>query len=139
MDELYQHLVSTNGNKGKTRVCAPRALEEWWLIVAAQAFMNRAFEAKPLQQRTFFFVFKYHTVLGDGLTPATWQAHDSRPVDHRSPDHIDISECSSILALSLDGDPVKKVNHRVRRRGVQQGKLYDTFAPWYVYRSRVSG
>ena len=100
--------------------------------------MNRAFEAKPLHQRTFFFVFKYHTALGDGLTPAPWQAHDSRPADHRSPDHIDITECSSILALSLDGDPVKNVYHRPRRKRVQQGKLYDTFAPWYVCRFCVS-
>ena len=34
MDELYQHLVSTNGNKGKTRVCVLRALEEWSLTAA---------------------------------------------------------------------------------------------------------
>ncbi|KAK1831254.1 hypothetical protein QBC39DRAFT_372136 [Podospora conica] len=115
MDELYRHLVSTNGNEGKTR-----------------AFMNRAFESKPLHQRTFFFVFKYYTVLGKDLKPAPWQAHDSRPADHRSPDHIDITECSSILALSLDGDPVDKVNDRVRRRVVRQGKLYDTLAPWHL-------
>ena len=92
--------------------------------------MNRAFENEPLKQRTFFFVFKYYTVLGEGLTPAPWQAHDSRPADRRSPDHIDIAECSSILALSLDGDPVKTIKKRVRRKGFQLGNVYDSFAPW---------
>ncbi|KAK3346739.1 hypothetical protein B0T25DRAFT_592806 [Lasiosphaeria hispida] len=117
MDELFQHLASTTGNKGKTR-----------------AYMNRAYETEPLKQRTFFFVFKYYTVVGEGLKPAPWQAYDSRPPDRRSPDHIDITECSAVLALSLGGKPKKTVKSRVRRRGVamQQGVIYDTFAPWHL-------
>ncbi|KXX80744.1 hypothetical protein MMYC01_203827 [Madurella mycetomatis] len=114
MHELCQHLVSTTGNKGKTK-----------------AYMNRAFETEPLRRRSFFFVLKYYTVVGEGLTPAPWQAFDHRPADRRSPDHIDIAECSSVLALSLGGEPTGEVKVRVRRR-YRTGVIYDTFAPWHL-------
>src|SRR4051812_25493810 len=93
---------------------------------------NRAFEDNPLRQRTFFFVFKYYTVVGQDLTPAPWQAFDSRPPDRRSPDHIDITEASSVLALSFGGEPVKTVRQKRRRGGNREGKIYDTFAPWHL-------
>ncbi|KAK4111581.1 hypothetical protein N656DRAFT_141307 [Canariomyces notabilis] len=114
MDELFQHLVSTTGNKGKTK-----------------AYMDRAFETADLRQRSFFFVFKYYTVVGEGLTPAPWQAFDHRPPDRKSPDHIDITECSSILALSLGGDPTGTVKVKVKRK-TRSGLIYDTFAPWHL-------
>lgn len=93
--------------------------------------MSRAHEADSLRQRSFFFVFKYYSIVGDGLKPAPWQAYDSRPPDRKSPDHIDISECSSVLALSLGGGPTKTVTKRVRRKA-KEGKLFDTFAPWHL-------
>ncbi|KAK0611559.1 hypothetical protein B0T14DRAFT_571440 [Immersiella caudata] len=117
MDELLQHLVSTTDNDGQTR-----------------AFMtDRAYETNPLRQRSFFFVFKYYTVVGEGLTPAPWQAFDSRPPDKRSPDHIDITEASAVLALSLGGDPVHTFKKKVRRKGLMEGTLYDTMAPWHLF------
>lgn len=98
--------------------------------------MDRAFEDTSLRRRTFFFVFKYYTILGDNLIPAPWQAYDSRPLDRRSPDHIDIVECSSVLALSLQGeDNTQTITQRVKKRGgivAQKGKIYDTFAPWHL-------
>lgn len=97
----------------------------------SQAYMNRAFETDPIRQRSFFFVFKYYTVVGEGLTPAPWQAYDDRPPDRRSPDHIDIAECSSVLALSLGGDPAGTVKVKVRRK-TRTGVVYDTFAPWHL-------
>ncbi|KAK3321607.1 hypothetical protein B0H66DRAFT_175982 [Apodospora peruviana] len=121
MDEIFSHLVSTHGNKGKTR-----------------AYVNRAFEKEPLRQRSFFFVFKYYTVVGEGLIPPPWLAYDSRPPDRRSPDHIDITECSSVLALSLEGDPAWEVRKKVRQKdrngkpGIQKGDVYDIFAPWHL-------
>ncbi|KAK3384966.1 hypothetical protein B0H63DRAFT_472038 [Podospora didyma] len=118
MDELFQNLISTAKNEGKTK-----------------AYMRRAFEQNQLRQRSFFFVFKYYTVVGDGHTPAPWQAFDSRPPDRRSPDHIDITECSSVLALSLGGKSIRNVESKVRRSsGVikKSGKIYDTFAPWHL-------
>ncbi|KAK4218349.1 hypothetical protein QBC37DRAFT_198740 [Rhypophila decipiens] len=118
MDELFQHLVTKDINKGKTR-----------------AYMDRAFEETPLRQRTFFFVFKYYTILGTDLIPAPWQAYDRRPLDRRSDDHIDIVECSSVLALSLQDSSHTPITQRVKKRGkivAQKGRVYDTFAPWHL-------
>lgn len=113
MDELFHHLVSPHGK--------------------TTAHMHRAAEPNPIHQRSFYFVFKYYTVVGEGLTPAPWQQYDHRPPDTKSPDHIDITECSSILALSLEGSPVKEVPlRRGRRKGLTVGVLYDTFAPFHL-------
>lgn len=95
--------------------------------------MHRAFEQIPVRQRSFFFAFKYYTVVGEGITPAPWQQFDYRPPDRKSADHIDIVECSSVLALSLEGPPMKQLPLRSRRRRtVQVGSVYDTFAPWQL-------
>ncbi|KAL2278029.1 hypothetical protein FJTKL_14990 [Diaporthe vaccinii] len=116
MDELFSHLVSPHGNQGKTT-----------------AYMHRAAEANPIHQSTFFIVFKYYTVVGEGLTPAPWQQYDHRPADKKAPDHINITECSSILALALEGDPVGKVPlRRGRRKGSKLGAVYNTFAPYHL-------
>ncbi|KAI3402059.1 hypothetical protein diail_4033 [Diaporthe ilicicola] len=116
MDELFSHLVSPQGNQGKTT-----------------AYMHRAAEESPIHQSTFFIVFKYYTVVGEGLTPAPWQQYDHRPADKQAPDHINITECSSILALALEGDPVSKVPlRRGRRKGSKLGAVYDTFAPYHL-------
>ena len=85
-----------------------------------------------IRQRTFFFVFKYYTVVGENLCPAPWQAYDKRPSDKRLGDHIDIAECGSILALSLGGPPKKPVRMRPRRERARDGFLYDTFQSWHV-------
>ncbi|KAK0673652.1 hypothetical protein QBC41DRAFT_352535 [Cercophora samala] len=115
MDELLSHLVTTAGNKGKTK-----------------AYLNRSIETTPLRQRSFFFVFKYYTIITPDLSPPTpWQPYDPRPLDHRSPDHIDITECSSILALSLSGPVQSQVKVRVKRK-TKSGNLFNTFAPWHL-------
>jgi hypothetical protein len=117
MDELYRHLITAEGNKGKTR-----------------AYVDRAFEPTETRRRTFFFVFKYYTVVGEGLKSAPWQQFDYRPPDKRSIDHIDITECSSILALSLEGEPVEKVTrtNRRQRKRAEEGFVYHSFAPWHL-------
>ncbi|OHW99619.1 CorA Mg2+ transport-like protein [Colletotrichum incanum] len=119
MTELFNHFITDHENNGKTI-----------------AHVHRAFARDPspshLRQRSFFFVFKYYTVVGDGLEPAPYQKYDKRPPDRRSRDHIDIAECSSILALSLSGPPRQSVKQTRRREGPQEGFLFDTFAPWHL-------
>ncbi|KAE9572380.1 hypothetical protein CGCF415_v008555 [Colletotrichum fructicola] len=119
MSELLNHLITDHENNGKTT-----------------AYVHRAFarDSSPphLRQRSFFFAFKYYTVVGDGLEPAPWQKYDKRPADKRSRDHIDIAECSSVLALSLSGQPRQSVKQTRRREGPQEGFLFDTFAPWHL-------
>lgn len=94
--------------------------------------MDRAFEPTDVRQRSCFFVFKYYTVVGENLTPAPWQHYDHRPADKRAADHIDICECSSILALSLGGHPVRTFERKRRKTKAEQGKIYDPFAPWQL-------
>ncbi|KAK1979665.1 hypothetical protein LZ30DRAFT_596412 [Colletotrichum cereale] len=119
MTELLDHFITDHGNNGKTT-----------------AHVHRAFARDPsprhLRQRSFFFVFKYYTVVGEGLEPAPYQKYDKRPADRRARDHIDIAECSSILALSLSGPPRQSVKQTRRREGPQEGFLFDTFAPWHL-------
>ncbi|KAH8886482.1 hypothetical protein GQ53DRAFT_657891 [Thozetella sp. PMI_491] len=115
MDELLEALVSSESTKGRTK-----------------AFMHRAFETNMVRQRSFLFVFKYHTVVGEDIIPSPWQQYDHRPPDRRSPDHIDIAECSSVLALSLGGKRVKEVEARRRRGRVQKGAVYDASGPWHL-------
>jgi hypothetical protein len=99
--------------------------------------LNRAFESTELRQRSFFFVFKYYTIVGEKVTgekftPAPWQHYDNRPADKRALDHIDISECSSILALSLSGEPTRTVERRKRKAKAEVGKIYNTFGAWQL-------
>lgn len=123
MGELTYHLLSDVPNRG-----------------LSHAFMQRAFERSPapapaaqLRQRSFYMVFKYYTSVGDGLAPAPWQRFEARPSDKKLADHIDIAECSAVLALSLAGAPVKSLRMRSRReRAAREGVLYDTFGPWHV-------
>ncbi|KFA75863.1 hypothetical protein S40288_01951 [Stachybotrys chartarum IBT 40288] len=142
MPELLDHLLSDKPNRGRTH-----------------AYMHRAFEASPsspspsmpsqttippdtsppaansfsyLRQRSFFFVFKYYTVVGEGLEPAPWQRYDKRPAEKAHVDHVDIAECGSVLALSLGGEPTKPLWMRPRRGRAKQGFVFDTFAPWHV-------
>lgn len=95
--------------------------------------MDRSTESTPLRQRTFFFVFKYYTVVNENkCTPAPWQSHDRRPADRKCPDHVDIAECSSILALSLGGDPIKRYRAKVKKRDTKDHVVFDTSAPWQL-------
>jgi hypothetical protein len=94
--------------------------------------MDRAFEATELRQRSFFFVFKYYTVVGETFTPASWQNYDDRPADKRSADHIDICECSSILTLSLSGEPIRNFGRKKKKSKTALGKIYDPFASWQL-------
>lgn len=95
--------------------------------------MDRTTESHPLRQRTFFFVFKYYTLVNeDKCTPAPWQRCDRRPADQKWHDHVDIAECSSILALSLGGDPIKRYRARVKKRDTKEHVIFDMSAPWHL-------
>ena len=89
--------------------------------------MKRATEKSHLRQRSFIFAFSYFTVCEEGVAPAPWQHHNKQP------DQIKISECSSVLALSLEG-PAKSTVRLLagRRRQPKEARLYDTFAPWHL-------
>ncbi|KPM33946.1 hypothetical protein AK830_g12627, partial [Neonectria ditissima] len=143
MSELIAHLLTDAPNRGRTHAFMDRAFERTTTRISSSSSSpslapisspSSSSSSSPshLRQRSFFFVFKYYTVVGAGLTPAPWQRFDKRPSDKRLGDHIDIAECGSVLALSLGGDPTKPVRMRPRRERVREGFLFDTFGPWHV-------
>ncbi|KAL6870524.1 hypothetical protein J3F83DRAFT_760987 [Trichoderma novae-zelandiae] len=147
MTELLHHLLSDTPNRGRTHAFMHRAYER---APSSPAYPSSptmpspdpssgiAITAPPpvsfahLRQRSFFFVFKYYTLLGQGLDPAPWQLFEKRPTDKRLDDHIDIAECGSVLALSLGGEPTKTLKMRPRRERAKEGFLFDTFGPWQL-------
>ncbi|PVH71167.1 hypothetical protein DL98DRAFT_553765 [Cadophora sp. DSE1049] len=46
--------------------------------------------------------------------------------------HIPISRCSSVVALSLGGSPIRKLRNPARKAKTQHGFVYDPWAPWQV-------
>ncbi|KAL7918198.1 hypothetical protein ACQKWADRAFT_304764 [Trichoderma austrokoningii] len=150
MTELLHHLLSDDPNGGRTHAFMHRAYER---SPSSSAYASSAspmlsplnmsnnprgggtssFSSSPhLRQRSFFFVFKYYTLVPKDLDPAPWQLYEKRPSEKRLDDHIDIAECGSILALSLEGEPTKTLKMRPRRERAREGFLFDTFAPWHL-------
>ncbi|CAG8983828.1 hypothetical protein HYALB_00005466, partial [Hymenoscyphus albidus] len=94
------------------------------------AHMKGAFHSDPRKQKSFVFSFEYYTLIGDDCHPMSWQQSDrARSI----PDgHIPISRCSSIVALSLVGEPIKKLKNSARRAKTQFGYVYSPWSPWHV-------
>ncbi|QLI67606.1 uncharacterized protein G6M90_00g043920 [Metarhizium brunneum] len=142
MGELLTHLLSEAPNRGRTNAIMHRAFERTSSVSpyppsplippALDTRHQPASSYANVRQRSFFFVFKYYTSVAEGLEPAPWQRFDKRPSDKRLGDHIDIAECSSVLALSLGGEPTKPLRMRPRRERAREGFLFDTFGPWQL-------
>jgi hypothetical protein len=92
--------------------------------------LNRAFDHDQRHQRSFAFKFDYYTIVEEDIQPMPWQRSDlpSR-MFRKSPDHIPISRCSSVLALSLAGGQVRKLRNAARRAKTQYGYVYDPWSP----------
>jgi hypothetical protein len=125
MNEIYSHLTTWKGNNGRTTACV------------ARAFLDEEPLGHPdpwIRNRTFVFVNKYYAVVPQGHAPAPWERSDKVRRNHRgrAPKiDIEIAECNSVLALSLDGPPAAEPTRRIsREKKKQQGFLFDTFAPW---------
>ena len=83
------------------------------------------------QQRSILFSFKYHTLVGEGRCPLHFQNHD--PDVNDKDDHLPLSTCSSIVALSLSGPPLRKYRRHSRRsKTPETSHVHDPFAPWHV-------
>ncbi|EGP86617.1 uncharacterized protein MYCGRDRAFT_73517, partial [Zymoseptoria tritici IPO323] len=109
VDELFGHLVSTTST---------------WCS------FDRAFHADPRRQSSFVFVFEYFTLIGEDCQPMAWQMADSHR--SRNPEHIAITRCSSVVALSLKGKAIKKIRNPDRRAGSTYGYVYDPWSPYHV-------
>ncbi|CAL8584361.1 hypothetical protein XPA_009963 [Xanthoria parietina] len=95
-----------------------------------KAESHRPFSPDHRHQRTFVFTLDFYTIIGDECHPMTWQKSDE---DHgSSKTHVSISRCSSVVALSLTGQPLRQVRNKARRAEHKIGQLFDPFAPWHV-------
>lgn len=82
------------------------------------------------RQRSIVFVFKYHTLVGEGRAPLHWQNHDE--VLESKDGNIPLTTCSSVVALSLAGRPSYTLRRNSRKSKSIIGHVYDPFAPWHV-------
>lgn len=95
-----------------------------------KAYMQSSFQEDSRQQRSFVFCFKYHTIVGDGRRPMRFQKSDR---DLRSTlSHIPIASCSSVVALSFTGEPIRTLKSRSRRKKQFVGRVFDPFASYRV-------
>ncbi|KAI8691250.1 hypothetical protein LRP88_08529 [Fusarium phalaenopsidis] len=146
MSELLKYLLTDQPNPGRTHAFMNRAYERppspaasSSPFISPSSPMSLPVELPPtprttanLRQRSFFFAFKYYTVVSPKLEPAPWQRFDKRPFDKRSGDHIDIAECGAVLALSLGGESTRAPPWRSRRERTREGVLFETFGPWHL-------
>ena len=96
-----------------------------------KAYIEGHASRDPRQQRSVLFSFKYHTLVGKDRSPLHFQNHD--PDVHDKDDHIPLSTCSSIVALSLSGSPLRSYRRHSRRsKTPETSNVHDPFAPWHV-------
>ncbi|KAK7534920.1 uncharacterized protein J3D65DRAFT_428727 [Phyllosticta citribraziliensis] len=111
MDELFGHLIDSD---------------------SSSASPHRPFSGDPRHQRTFTFSFKYYTIIGEDRSPMPWQSHDKGATNEEK--HLSLARCSSVVALSLIGEPVRSIRNTSRRKSTKSrtGFVYDPFSPWVV-------
>ena len=59
-----------------------------------------------------------------------WQRADENLTDAEQ--HIPVSRCSSVIALSLDDSPMAQIRNKARRQERKYGDVYDPFSPWHL-------
>jgi hypothetical protein len=92
--------------------------------------LNRAFDHDQRHQRSFAFKFDYYTIVEEDIQSMPWQRTDlPSSLSQKPPDHIPISRCSSVLALSLAGGQVRKLRNAARKAKTQYGYVYDPWSP----------
>ncbi|KAI5356840.1 Putative Mg2+ transporter protein, CorA-like/Zinc transport protein ZntB [Septoria linicola] len=96
----------------------------------SKAKFNGAYHEDERQQRSFVFSLEYYTLIGEGCKPMHWQKADLQEKENSY--DIRITRCSSIVALSLSGEHIKRVNNHQRRARTKHGFAYDPFAAWQV-------
>jgi hypothetical protein len=80
----------------------------------SKAYMKGCLKQDHRHHRSFVFTFKYHTIVESEREPLPWQRADS---DLKSTwDHIPISTCASVVALSLAGPPSQTLRRKSRRK-----------------------
>lgn len=112
MDSIFSYILSDETvKKGRTA-----------------SYVRKTVEPRPFHQRTFLFVLKYYTIVDEGFEPAHWQRHGYTTSDRMPADHLDISECSSVLGLSLKRQPFSSAS--------QSSDTAEHFSPFHIINIR---
>lgn len=93
VDETFRHLVEAD---------------------LSSARMLRAYDENERRRRSFVFNFEYFTLIGKDCQPMRWQLCAGQ--EDRKPGYIQITRCSSVIALVLNGPPIKEIRNPSRRR-----------------------
>ncbi|KAI9653280.1 MAG: hypothetical protein M1831_006115 [Alyxoria varia] len=91
---------------------------------------HRAFDDDNRHARSFVVTMEYFTIVDKGCKPMSWQMADR--TDTNSESLVPISRCSSVIALSLEGERMGRVRNRDRKIDKRYGDIYDPFSPWRV-------
>ena len=59
-----------------------------------------------------------------------WQRADENILEAEQ--HIPVSRCSSVIALSFEDKPIGQIRNKARRQQRKYGDVYDPFSPWHV-------
>jgi len=62
---------------------------------------------------------------------APWLEHDIEPRNRRGAGLVELAECTSVLALSLEGPP-RKVPLPKQKMGSKACELPNTYSPWHL-------
>ena len=100
--------------------------------------LSRPYASDCRQQRTLIFSFKYFTIMRDGCTPEPWQQSENWKRNESrntvTKERIPISSCTSVLALSLSGQPIPILPGQKSKHGRERGMgaTYSIWSPWQV-------
>lgn len=101
LEELFDHLVSAD-------------------LSSAQVL--RAYDSDERRRRSFVFNFEYFTLIGRDCEPMKWQLCAGQ--EDRKPGYIQITRCSSVIALALGGPPIKEVKKQSRQHRKAKDRGY---------------
>ena len=88
------------------------------------AYLDGPLSPDTRAQGSYYFSFRYHTIIGADRQPEAWQRSILA-------EQIPLSECSSVVALSLEGQSEQTVCQSWAHKG-ETARTYDPFAPWRV-------
>lgn len=106
MDQVFSHIIPIDAKNRKVA-----------------SYAQKASRPRPFHRSAFCFVFKYYTITDQSVAPLSWQRSctttEDVPADPTAADHVNVSECTSIVALAFE--------RQAMGRDKQHVALHDPF------------
>ena len=126
VDELFELLYKEKTETRPHRPFSPNVLHRKTFVWA----MVRTFSSTMSFTWLMLDMQEYFTIVGEGCVPMKWQKADEHLAETEL--HVPISRCSSVVALSLDGERLGQIRNKSRKRDRTFGDVYDPFSPWHL-------